>query len=560
MRQASKFRLLSPRSWAQHLGRRVVLGIGLLILLGSLCSSAAYAGQTDPPAVTHATEDTALVSTTVAQTATLEFGHGMLDEPLVVFYEPGAQAVVAPGSYAGPLVMDNAAGLLIVVPCPALDPPPPLMAVCLDATDLGNRTGVYEGTATVLQPNDVTAGDKSGPPPGSVKVSVTVRRHWGLFVLVALIGTLLSLAAIWYVTEYQQIRKLRWTCAGLPATPLDCAACDPPRAASSLRLEGVDDLVADAQCDLLRTNAGNLWIRSLIGERPDYAAIEKAIAQVHNAQAQFCALCDLYVALAGDLGQVIAASGKMGGAGQPRLQTILTAAMRTTTVQAGAIEDQLAAWRDLHALTQQWRGLAQHIIDLRLWNDEVTAQAGGDLRLAEDVEQPEMPEDLAGQQSRLLCSEQATHHIDAARHKLAAITSAEDLEILRPDKDIRAAWWALASLDRRSSPAQQFTLFQMHASVGASTGGVFGAGSLVAGIGQWVRALVDGWSPQLNRAMIWLLFLISLGVTIFAGSQVLYVGKPWGTASDIFFLLVIGTGIHAGLTGLAGAISTRKPG
>lgn len=554
MAQANQARLVAGgRSRPAIVARHMMAVLWLLTLLGALGALPATAAQTEPDATTQ-------LSTAISQTATIEFGQGILEGPLVVFYESDTAPDVAPGSYAGALLMGDEAGSLVVASCPALDIPPSLSAVCLAAEGLGNRTGVYTGTATVSQPAASTGDeDTEETAPGTVEVTVTVRRHWGLFVLIAVAGTLLSLWATWYIADYQKIRALRDECDKLPDDPIGCGDCTPGQTAAALMLDDATGLGAGKPCEGLQTNAGDLWIRSLVGERPDYDAITKALAEARNVRAQFCALCETHGVLSRDAEMVRAARLRMGSLTDPRLQTQLEKALATTSVKPATLDATLEAWGDLHALSARWLALAQHVIDLLAWNGQNRATSAGDDRppLAEDVEQPDMaPEPLAAL-FRPPRSRQAAVYIDAARRKLIDALSAADLDTLRPDEDIRAAWRILSRHDQRGTAGQlMFATPQLL--IDETPTGDLDLGSSLAGIGRWVRALVEGWSPAFNRGLIWLLFLLSLGVTIFAGSQLLYAGKPWGSAADMAFLFVVGTGVHAGLSGLAGAIATRK--
>lgn len=555
-------------------------------------------------------EDTTILSSSVSGAFALS-AVPFLEQfrpPMVVFYQPGTQEMAVSGSVVGIVVSNQQSAEIKVVACPNLNPTPPLQAICLAPGPLPGL-GTYSGTAELFAPSGGSpqggAEESAEAPSGSVAVAITIQRPLPSFALIAVIGILLSLALNWYATEYQTIRKLRSQCA--PFCPPENGAKNQTSCPEEgngqqpkLILTGLCQLFDQQELQKLRSRGFLLWLATFFpGARPDYEALNKSIAQAGSARASFFELCQLTTTLRIDRAEIDAVFEEIGGTGICKLSEDLQEAgydddndddgdEQETEIPAGDVQELLDGRKELHNLARRWYRLARHVDALCTSYENLTnesclppqpVQAGEYViePIPQDNNQPnEAPpaqsqqpapvaqDPLAGNNPtsdagpEKTAQEKARQHIALARLKLGRSSSTFDLEVLRPENDIQAAWAALEELRQSLVAAGQTTpnaLLALEAAPAIEKG--FPS---IEDLGAFVSSVQAAWrklEPKLNAGVIFLLLILSFIAAMFLGYTTIYLDKPWGSLIDILVLLLLGGGIHSGLTGIANAVMSQ---
>jgi len=552
------------------------MALGALAAGAASGEGAARLGQTDG--------DTQILTGAVAGVATLPLlgGEAALRSPLVVFYEPGAQALALPaeGAGAGVLVSSDDAGYVNVADCPETNSPSPISALCLEPADLGH-IGAYTGTVQLLPPTDApgTAG-AAETANGAVEVSVTVQRSLPLFIGIALLGTVLSHFAAWFAGEYQDIRKLRAQCDEFakPGAAYPAFRCEPGSGGpTDLELVDVDKQFDQQQFKALHQFFPVLWFHSFLGKRPDYDALNKSLAAARDARASFGQLCRQIDVLRKTAEQIDTLYDQIGGSGQPALSKVLRKAItfEAHSIAPDDVAQRLRACGDLDVLSRRWTRLAEHVQALCAWQQSLTGRScrpdegNGDTELLPDEIPYELEDDAPPASGpptphapppappTLSDANEAAawFHLMAARGKLGAIRHRADFGVLRPELDVQAAWAALEKLqnERRipiaggAALAEALPTFPL----------LLHWPPAIDKLWQRFTETLARWAPRFNTATLALLLLVSFLATLLVGLQALYLNKPWGTPLDIMVLLLVGGGIHTGLTGIAGALGGK---
>ncbi len=528
---------------------RVTWAVSLAVVALIVLTAGARAtrlGQTDG--------DTQILTEEAKGVATLPLfggGEAVLRSPLAVFYEPGAQRlVISADGLPGVLTSEADAGGVGVTSCGDMTLPPSVRALCLQPLGL-ERVGTYTGTVQLLPPaaNPTEATEET--PGGAVKLSIVVQRSLFTFVGLAFLGTLLSHLAAWVAAEYQQIRQLRAECAEFVRRRAPKAkryprfACPEEDGESNgLKLVGVGQQIDEGQLKELHQPAIVLWLRSFLGKRPDYDALNEALAEARATREEFDRLCLQVDALKKLAGEVSRLYGQIGGDGKPGLWGVLKDAttFEDQSVPYNEVAKRLKQGGALEALSRRWLRLAEHVKALRRWREALmTAPAAG---------RPVVVD--------------TSFHLAMAQRKLGAIKHNADFGVLRPDLDIQAAWRTLEERrlelleqQKRERPLEGATLLSPTWALGPE----LPAPALLPELERlWRKVSVAWarWSPRLNTATLVLLASLSFLATVLVGIQALYLDKPWGTPLDMLVLLLLGGGIHAGLTGVAGAVTGSK--
>jgi len=515
-------------------------------------------------------------------------------------FSTGDQPVAAVDQQVGWVTSANEAYELVVTECGDVQSPAGTSATCLAAPHLA-QVGTYAGTATFP---GTTGPD--GKDPGRSKVSIVVQDPRGCFLLLAVIGTLFSVFAAWFVSEYQAIRRLR---AGRDELAAD-TSCPPDNAnsATPLRLTGGEQFFKANDFGALDHYWVKMWLNSLRGKRPDFKSLNKALEQARATRALFDALCATRVKLLDGVGE-IKRLGEEIGIETPELVGVINSAVFAPAALGSAPKvpfDQMAAfsenWGQLQALTERWRSAASHVLALCAWRQKLTGEACAPVSLAdpsqrlpdelrlEDLDpttgypmpqaserplQSGAPED-AGQGSGqdadetgceksvksssdpccLPVEKRATLSIEAARGKLQVVKTSSDFDMLHPEGDIQAAWLALEEIElKAATPAGTTAAMAAFAqALPSQAKGMAGPPLDLASAFRKIRHALERLEPVLNGTVILGLSGLSFAATVLVGLQALYIDKPWGSLQDYLVLLLLGGGIHAGVTGVAAVV------
>lgn len=530
-------------------------------------------------------------------------------QPLAVFYEPGDGPSLRLDENVGVLTSGRHAVPVRAISCPPGQVNSSVAAVCLEPQGL-NGVGTYKGTVQLFPDEPQSAAEDEGRAAtqdeadeeaqgeadeeaedagGQVTVTLIVQRSLLFFSIVAAAGALFSHTGAWFVEDYQKIRKLRKErekyvdgCNGLPCPEQE----DKKRPA--LRLLNMQSLFEDSAWHELDRFGIVLWFKSFVGKRPDYEALNKSLTRAAEVQTRFTTLCLLYTALDAERKQIDSLYADVGGNGAAQLSTNIAGALALDNgeVHASEVADLLQGWQELEETARRWRNQTTHLATLCAWRLASTGERCATVAHTGNIyehpdaivegdgaaegKEPQTAADGAGQPGHPETEGEAVAnapgvalatddngagvHMAVARGKLGVIAQQSDFEILRPDEDIRAAWLALQKL-RAVAPAAKFSATAAMALATLPRLPQFSDRAMALAL---ARAFWRQLEPRLNSLTIVILLLLSFVATVVAGVQTLYWGKPWGTGLDIVFLFLVGTGVHAGLTGLASAIVARQ--